>query len=198
VSLGVQAVGRGSSAAFFRLEELPHATRQDAAPPPARLEGKESTKAALAIIDEVGFEAFPRGEANPFIRPVSRRDQRGSLCITSNQAIKDWPEVPAGDAGITAATPDRLPHPGHVLNIRGRSSRLRGLEEDLKGRSWRPATVPSPGGARTGGDRRDVAAVGGPTTAAGNREVMGLSGWGPSCLGPGGNRRPGWEGDGTD
>jgi DNA replication protein DnaC/transposase len=88
VSLGVCAVECGFSVAFFRLGELLHAMRQDAEVPPTRLKGKKYMKAGLVIIDEVGFETFTREEANPFFRLVSYRYQRGSLCITSNKAIK--------------------------------------------------------------------------------------------------------------
>ena len=135
ISLGVKAVECGFSVAFFRLEELLHAMRKDAEVPPTRLKGKKYMKAALVIIDEVGFETFTREEANLFFRLVSYRYQRGSLCITSNKAVKDWPEMLAGDEVITTAILDRLPHSCHVLNIRGRSYRLRDLEDDLNGRS---------------------------------------------------------------
>jgi len=135
VSLGVKAVECGFSVAFFRLEELLHAMRKDAEAPPTRLKGKKYMKAALVIIDEVGFETFTREEANLFFRLVSYRYQRGSLCITSNKAIKDWPEMLAGDEVITSAILDRLLHSCHVLNIRGRSYRLRDLEDGLNGRS---------------------------------------------------------------
>ena len=135
VSLGVKAVECGFSVAFFRLEELLHAMRKDAEVPPTRLKGKKYMKAALVIIDEVGFETFTREEANLFFRLVSYRYQRGSLCITSNKPIPEWPEMLAGDEVITAAILDRLLHACHVLNIRGRSYRLRDLEENLRGRS---------------------------------------------------------------
>jgi DNA replication protein DnaC len=135
IGLGVRAVESGFSVAFFRLEGLLHAMRKDADVPPTRLKGKKSMKAGLVVIDEVGFETFTREEANLFFRLVSDRYQRGSLCITSNKAIKDWPEMLAGDEVITTAILDRLLHSGHVLNIRGRSYRLRDLEDDLNGRS---------------------------------------------------------------
>src|SRR5262245_39356602 len=135
ISLGVKAVECGFSVAFFRLEELLHAMRKDAEVPPTRLKGKKYMKAALVIIDEVGFETFTRQEANLFFRLVSYRYQRGSLCITSNKAIKDWPEMLAGDEVITTAILDRLLHSCHVLNIRGRSYRLRDLEDGLNDRS---------------------------------------------------------------
>ena len=53
--------------------------RKDAEVPPTRLKGKKYMKAALVIIDEVGFETFTREEANLFFRLVSYRYQRGSL-----------------------------------------------------------------------------------------------------------------------
>ena len=135
IALGVRAVESGFSVAFFRLEELLHAMRKDADVPPTRLRGKKYMKAGLVIIDEVGFETFTREEANLSSRLVIYRYQRGSLCVTSNKAIKDWPEMLAGDEVITPAILDRLLHSCHVLNIRGRIYRLRDLEDGLNGRS---------------------------------------------------------------
>jgi DNA replication protein DnaC len=134
IGLGVRAVEPGFSVAFSRLEELLHAVREDADVPPARLKGKKYMKAGLVIVDEVGFETFTRAEANLFFRLVSYRYRRGSLCVTSNKAIKGWPEMLAGDEVITTAIPDRPLPACHVLNIRGRSYRLRDPEGDLNGR----------------------------------------------------------------
>ncbi len=86
---------------------------------------------ALLIIDEVGFEPFSREEANLFFRLVSHRYRRGAFLITSNKSIREWPEMLAGDEVITAAILDRLLHNSTVLNIKGRSYRLRELEEGL-------------------------------------------------------------------
>src|SRR4029453_13433696 len=77
VALGVKAVECGFSVAFYRLDELLHAMGKDAEGPPTRLRGKKYMKAALVIIDEVGFEMFTRQEANLFFRLVSYRYQRG-------------------------------------------------------------------------------------------------------------------------
>jgi DNA replication protein DnaC len=129
------AVVESGSRAFFRWRTAAR-DAQDASCAADAPEGKlKYMKAGLVIIDEVGFETFTRQEANLFFRLVSYRYQRGSLCITSNKAIKDWPEMLAGDEVITTAILDRLLHSCHVLNIRGRSYRLRDLEDDLNGRS---------------------------------------------------------------
>ena len=80
---------------------------------------------ALLIIDEVGFQPLTRLEASLLFRLVSYRYQKGSILITTNKAVKDWPEVLAGDEVMATALLDRLLHHCHVLNIKGRSYRLR-------------------------------------------------------------------------
>jgi len=54
------------------------------------------------------------------------------LIITTNKSVKDWPEIMAGDEVMTTALLDRLLHKCHVINIKGRSYRLRELEKVLK------------------------------------------------------------------
>jgi DNA replication protein DnaC len=46
--------------------------------------------------------------------------------------VKDWAEVLAGDDVMTTALLDRLLHRCHVLNIKGRSYRLRDLERQMR------------------------------------------------------------------
>jgi len=69
-----------------------------------------------------------RQEASLFFRLVSHRYERGSILITTNKGIRDWPELLAGDEVLATAILDRLLHRSHVLNIKGRSYRLRELE----------------------------------------------------------------------
>lgn len=128
VALGVRAVESGFSVAFFRLEELLAALKRDADLPPHRLRRRKYLNVALVVIDEVGFEPMDRQEASLFFRLVSYRYGRGSILITSNKGIRDWPEILAGDEVLATAILDRLLHRSHVLNIKGRSYRLRDLE----------------------------------------------------------------------
>ena len=87
---------------------------------------------ALLIIVEVGFQPLSRQEASLLFRLVSYRYGRGSILITTNKALKDWPEVLAGDEVMATALLDRLLHRCHVLKIKGRSYRLRDLERLVK------------------------------------------------------------------
>jgi DNA replication protein DnaC len=52
--------------------------------------------------------------------------------ISTNKSVRDWTELLAGNEVLTTAILDRLLHRSHVLNIKGRSYRLRDLEEALK------------------------------------------------------------------
>ena len=128
VALGVKAVQNGFGVTFYRLEELLSALKRDADLAPARLRRKKYRNTGLLIIDEMGFEPMNRQEASLFFRLVSHRYERGSILITTNKGIKDWPELLAGDEILATAILDRLLHRSHVLNIKGRSYRLRELE----------------------------------------------------------------------
>lgn len=132
VGLGVKAVENGFSVAFYRLDGLIHAMKKDAETPPQRLRGKKYMKAALLIIDEMGFQPLSREESSLFFRMVSYRYQKGSTMITTNKSLKDWAEIFAEDEVMTTALLDRLLHKCHVFNIKGRSYRLKELEARLK------------------------------------------------------------------
>lgn len=132
VALGVKAIECAFSVAFYRLDDLLHALKQHADVPPTRLRGKKYNSVALLIIDEVGFQPMTRQEASLFFRLISYRYQRGSTIITTNKAVKDWPEILAGDEVMATAVLDRLLHKAHVFSVRGSSYRLRDLERKLQ------------------------------------------------------------------
>jgi len=132
VALGVKAIANGFSVAFYRLEELLHEMRKDADVSPQRLKRKKYFNVSYLVVDEVGFEPMTREDASLFFRLVSYRYRRGSTAITTNKAVKDWPGIFAGDEAMAAAILDRLLHRSVVLNVRGRSYRLQGLEKLMK------------------------------------------------------------------
>ncbi len=131
VALGVRAIESGFSVGFYHLDDLMHDLKQDAEVPPTRVKGKKYRRNSLLIIDEVGFRQLTRLEASLFFRLVRWRYQKGSTLITTNKAVKDWPEVFAGDEVMVTALLDRL-HRCHVFNIKGKSYRLRELEQQIK------------------------------------------------------------------
>jgi len=131
VGLGLRAIESGFSVCFYRVDELLHQLKKDADVSPARLKHKKYMASSLLILDEFGYQSLDREEANLFFRVVNYRYQRGAIAITTNKGIASWPEVLAGDEVLAGAILDRLLHAATVLNIQGRSYRLRDLEEKL-------------------------------------------------------------------
>lgn len=84
----------------------------------------EFCKPRLLIIDELGYLPFERRAAHLFFQLVSRRYEKGSLLVTTNQRVSDWGIV-FGDEVLATAILDRLLHHSHTLLITGESYRLR-------------------------------------------------------------------------
>jgi DNA replication protein DnaC len=131
VALGVKAIEHGFGVVFYRLDELLALMRRDADLTPQYLRRKKYINTSLLILDEVGFEPMSRQDASLFFRLVSHRYEKGAILITANKGIEAWPEILAGDEVLATAILDRLLHHSHVLNIKGRSYRLRELESAL-------------------------------------------------------------------
>jgi DNA replication protein DnaC len=133
VGLGLRAIETGFSVSFYRLDELMHQLRKDADLSPAKLKHRKYMGVNLVIIDEFGYQQLDREEANLFFRVVNYRYVKGSsTAITTNKGIASWPSVLADDEVLAGAILDRLLHSATVLNIQGRSYRLRELDAQLQ------------------------------------------------------------------
>ena len=131
VALATRAIEQGFSVAFYRIDELLYQLKHDEPLAPSRLKHRKYMAAMLLVVDEMGFQPFTRQEANLFFRVVNYRYQKGSVCITTNKGIAQWPAMFADDQALATAILDRLLHASHVLNIKGRSYRLKDLEETI-------------------------------------------------------------------
>jgi DNA replication protein DnaC len=124
IALGRAAVEAGHSVLFVTATALLASLSR------AQLEGKLAEQIAfyakpkLLVIDELGYLPLEKQTANLFFQLVSRRYERGSMLITTNQTITQWGHV-FGDEVIAAAVLDRVLHHSHVLVIQGDSFRLR-------------------------------------------------------------------------
>jgi DNA replication protein DnaC len=139
VALGQRAIENGFSVCFTRVDELMYQLKQDADLGPARMKHKKYMASNLLILDEFGYQALDRDQANLFFRLVNYRYQRGSIALTTNKGITRAPEVLAGDEVLAGAILERILHSATVLNIQGRSYRLRDLEQSMGSLSTAPA-----------------------------------------------------------
>ena len=127
VALGLKAIEAGYGVYFVRahqlLDDLGRAQAEH------RLDRRLRVYLApkVLVVDEFGVWPYDRAAATALFTLVSARYERGSLILTSNKGFAEWGDV-LGDTVIATAILDRLLHRSHVLNISGRSYRLRELD----------------------------------------------------------------------
>lgn len=123
LSLAVKGPDLGYAVAFETLDNLMKILKTAEISGASKRRLKYLSKAALVIVDEVGFMPLSPAEANLFFSFVSSMAERTSLIITSNKGFDEWAEF-LGDATITTAILDRLIHRCEILNMTGNSYRL--------------------------------------------------------------------------
>lgn len=124
VALGLRACAMGYRTLFAGAASL--VTALTKAQHENRLEEKlkQLCQPKLLILDEIGYLPMDRTGANLIFQLVSRRYERGSILLTSNQSLTGWGEV-FGDQVIATAILDRLLHHSTTINIKGESYRLK-------------------------------------------------------------------------
>lgn len=133
IALATRAIETGFSVSFYLVDELLHQLRQDAELSPSRLKHRKYMAANLIVLDEFGYEQLDRQSANLLFRVINYRYGKGSaIAITTNKGVASWPSVLAGDEVLAGAILDRLLHKATVLNIGGRSYRLKELDAQLQ------------------------------------------------------------------
>ncbi len=123
LALAVKGLALGYTVAFETLDNLMNLLKTAEISGASKRRLKYLNKAALVIVDEVGFMPLSPSEANLFFGLVSAMAERTSLIITSNKGFDEWAEF-LGDATITTAILDRLIHHCEILNMTGNSYRL--------------------------------------------------------------------------
>jgi DNA replication protein DnaC len=123
-ALGVEAVKAGRSVYFCTLADLLGQLAR------AEREGRLHerirffARAALLIVDEIGYLPVVPGGGNLFFQLVAARYERGVMILTSNRGFAEWGDV-FGDPVVATALLDRLLHHAVVVQIEGSSYRLR-------------------------------------------------------------------------
>jgi DNA replication protein DnaC len=132
--LAVKCIQNGFSTAFITADQLIEGLRKDDQAGGRRMYRRRSMTAAVLVVDELGFQALDRRDAHLLFKVISARYERGSTIITSNKGVRDWPDMLAGDEVLATAILDRLLHHCHVVNIDGKSFRLRQIEKRVQTR----------------------------------------------------------------
>ena len=81
-------------------------------------------KPELLIIDDMGMKQLPRRSGECLFEVVMRRYETRSTMMTSNRPLEDWGKL-LGDAPGASAILDRFLHHAELVQMTGRSYRLR-------------------------------------------------------------------------
>lgn len=85
---------------------------------------KHFAKYKLLVIDEVGFLPLDSESSNLLFQLVAKRYEKNSTILTTNKSLAQWGDV-FGDPVLANAILDRILHHSHVININGRSYRIK-------------------------------------------------------------------------
>jgi DNA replication protein DnaC len=81
-------------------------------------------KPDLLIIDDMGMKQLPRRSGECLLEIVMRRHENRSTMMTSNRPLEDWAKL-IGDVPAATAILDRFLQHATIINITGKSYRLR-------------------------------------------------------------------------
>jgi DNA replication protein DnaC len=95
--------------------------------------GEEKTlarylKPDLLIIDDMGIKQLPKRSGEFLFEIIMRRYELKSTMMTSNRPLEDWGKL-LGDVPAASAILDRFLHHAEMINITGRSYRLRDRQD---------------------------------------------------------------------
>ena len=127
IALGIHATEAGYRTYFTSAQDLVRNLQM------AHLEGRWSSKMrtytgpSVLVIDELGYLPMDQQSAHWVFEVVTRRYERGSIVLTSNRGFAEWGQVFA-DPVVASAILDRLLHHATVINIKGKSFRMRAHE----------------------------------------------------------------------
>jgi DNA replication protein DnaC len=88
----------------------------------------------VLVVDELGYLPLDQASANWIFEVVRRRYQKASTVLTSNRGPAIGAKVFANSVVATAIV-DRLLHSATVVNVRGRSYRMRAHQDAPDGKT---------------------------------------------------------------
>jgi DNA replication protein DnaC len=149
-AVGYQAIKSGYLVLYRSIFDLVRDFLQDEA---LGQQGKilaQYLKPDLLIIDDMGMKQLPKRSGEYLFEVVMRRHEIRSTMMTSNRPLEDWGKI-LGDVPSAAAILDRFLHHAEVIQITGRSYRLRHKEGDTKENPNRSKPANAPIGSPKGG-----------------------------------------------
>jgi len=124
IGLGIHACQQGSRVLFTSVPRLLTQLRESRSQKYLRTVENRFEKFDLVICDEFGYISFDKEGAELLFSHLSLRCGRKSTIITTNLSFDRWKEI-FGEPVLTAAMVDRLTHRAHIVNMNGKSFRVK-------------------------------------------------------------------------
>lgn len=122
--LGIKACQEGYKVLFTTVSRLLTQVRESRSQKILRALESRFEKFDLVICDEFGYISFDKEGAELLFNHLSLRCGRKSTIITTNLSFDRWSEI-FGDTVLTAAMVDRLTHRSIMINMNGKSFRVK-------------------------------------------------------------------------
>ncbi len=142
-ALGYQAIRAGHQVLYRSIFDVVRDFAQDEALGGVDKVLAKYLKPDLLIIDDMGMKQLPRRSGEYLFEVVMRRYEVRSTMMTSNRPLEDWGKL-LGDVPSATAILDRFLHHAEVIQITGRSYRLRGAGRRVReeAEESKPAKAP--------------------------------------------------------
>jgi len=129
--LGLKACQEGYKVLFTTISRMLTQIRESRSQKNLRTLENRFEKFDLVICDEFGYISFDKEGAELLFNHLSLRCGRKSTIITTNLSFERWNEI-FGDTVLTAAMVDRLTHRAVMINMNGKSFRVKETKEMME------------------------------------------------------------------
>lgn len=123
-ALGHEAAKRGFDVYYRSIFDAVSDLMQAEALNETKTQMKRYLSVDLLIIDDMGLKRLPKNSGEYLFEIIMRRSELRSTILTSNRPLEDWGKL-IGDVPTAGAILDRLLSRSHVIQITGRSYRIK-------------------------------------------------------------------------
>ena len=130
IALGIKACMEDYKVLFTTIPTLITQLKESQSEKSLRAMEMRFEKYDLVICDELGYISFDKEGSELLFTNLSLRAGKKSTIITTNLSFERWQEIFI-DPVLTAAMVDRLTHKAFIINMNGKSYRLKETEDWL-------------------------------------------------------------------
>jgi DNA replication protein DnaC len=124
IGLGIKACSEGFRVLFTTVPRMLTHIRESRSEKTLSSLEQRFEKYDLVICDEFGYISYDKQGSELLFNHLSLRAGHKSTIITTNLSFERWPEI-FGDPTLTAAIVDRLTHRAFLINMNGKSYRVK-------------------------------------------------------------------------